>query len=97
MGAGRILIIEDEAPIRRFLRVVLEAHDFEVCESATGRDGIGRSATASPDIVILDLGLPDIDGNEVVTRLREWSPLLLLVLSVPFGSESCRERVCHSV
>lgn len=90
MGAGRILIIEDEAPIRRFLRVALEAHDFEVCESATGRDGIGRAATASPDIVILDLGLPDIDGKEVVKRLREWSALPILVLSV---RESEAEKV----
>lgn len=90
MGAGRILIIEDEAPIRKFLRVALEAHDFEVSESATGRDGIASAATESPDIVILDLGLPDIDGKEVVKRLREWSALPVLVLSV---RESEAEKV----
>jgi two-component system KDP operon response regulator KdpE len=90
MSSGRILIIEDEAPIRTFLRVALEAHDLEVCESATGRDGISRAATDSPDIVILDLGLPDIDGKEVVKRLREWSGLPILILSV---RESESEKV----
>lgn len=90
MGSGRILIIEDEAPIRKFLRVALEAHDFKVSESATGRDGIASAATESPDIVILDLGLPDIDGKEVVKRLREWSALPILVLSV---RESEAEKV----
>jgi len=90
MSAGRILIIEDEAPIRKFLRVALEAHDFAVSESATGRAGIASAATESPDIIILDLGLPDIDGKEVVKRLREWSALPILVLSV---RESEAEKV----
>jgi two-component system KDP operon response regulator KdpE len=82
MSAGRVLLIEDEAPIRKFLRVALEAHDLEVRESPTGRDGIGKAATEAPDIVILDLGLPDLDGKEVVRRLREWSDLPILILSV---------------
>jgi two-component system, OmpR family, KDP operon response regulator KdpE len=90
MRAGRVLLIEDEAPIRKFLRVALEAHDLEVLDCATGRDGIGKAATESPDIVILDLGLPDIDGKEVVKRLREWSDLPILVLSV---RESEAEKV----
>lgn len=82
MSAGRILIIEDDPPIRKFLRVALEAHGFGVVEAGTGREGLGRAATASPDIVILDLGLPDTDGKKVVAGIREWSSVPILVLSV---------------
>lgn len=90
MSAGRVLLIEDEAPIRKFLRVALEAHDLEVIEASSGRDGTNRAATEAPDIVIVDLGLPDIDGKEVVKRLREWSDLPILILSV---RESEAEKV----
>jgi two-component system, OmpR family, KDP operon response regulator KdpE len=79
---GRVLIVEDEAPIRKVLRVALEAHGFDIVESPTGRDGIAKAATASPDLVILDLGLPDFDGKDVVKAIREWSTLPILVLSV---------------
>ncbi len=82
MNIGRILIIEDEPQIRKFLRIALEANGFEVVEAANGRDGIGKSATESPDLVILDLGLPDMDGKNVIARIREWSAVPILILSV---------------
>ncbi|QXI65469.1 KDP operon transcriptional regulatory protein KdpE (plasmid) [Paracoccus marcusii] len=79
---ARILIIDDEAPIRRFLRVALEAQGHHVTEAATGRDGIEACALTTPEAVILDLGLPDMDGRAVLARLREWSQVPVLVLSV---------------
>ncbi|MCQ8781873.1 response regulator [Mangrovibrevibacter kandeliae] len=82
MSAGRILIVDDEPQIRRFLRIALEAHGFKVVEAARGEDGVAKSATEQPDLVILDLGLPDIDGKEVVRRIREWSRVPILILSV---------------
>jgi two-component system, OmpR family, KDP operon response regulator KdpE len=79
---ARILIVEDEPPIRKFLRVALEANGFEVVDAASGREGLGRAATDTPDLVILDLGLPDLDGKDVVARIREWSQMPVLILSV---------------
>ena len=81
-GGARILVIDDEAQIRRFLHVALEAHGHMVLEAATGREGEGKAATEGPDLVVLDLGLPDIDGKDVVARIREWSQVPILVLSV---------------
>jgi two-component system KDP operon response regulator KdpE len=79
---ARILVVDDEAQIRKFLRIALEASGFEVVEATHGAEGIARCATASPTLVILDLGLPDMDGKEVVRRIREWSEVPILVLSV---------------
>jgi DNA-binding response OmpR family regulator len=79
---ARILIVDDEAPIRRFLRIVLEAEGHEVTEAERGRAGIERAATGAPDAVLLDLGLPDIDGKAVIAGIREWSSVPILVLSV---------------
>jgi two-component system KDP operon response regulator KdpE len=76
-----VLVIEDEAPIRKFLRAALEAQGFSIVESATGQDGIAQAATRAPDLLLLDLGLPDTDGFEVVRRVREWSRVPILVLS----------------
>lgn len=79
---ARVLIVDDEMAIRRFLRTVLEAHDYQVFEAASGDAGLVAVAQQRPDIVILDLGLPDIDGVEVTRRLREWSEIPIVVLSV---------------
>ncbi len=79
--APGVLVVEDDAPIRRFLRAGLEASGFTMLEATTGADGISQAATRSPEIVLLDLGLPDMDGIEVVRRLREWSGVPILVLS----------------
>ena len=79
---ARILIVDDEAPIRRFLRVALEAEGHHVTDAATGRAGIEAAALTTPEAVILDLGLPDMDGRAVLARLREWSQVPVLILSV---------------
>lgn len=82
MSAGaRILVIEDEAPIRRFLKIALEAAGFAVEEAERGRHGIELAATRAPDLVVLDLGLPDMDGRAVIAAIRDWSTLPILVLS----------------
>lgn len=82
MNTGRILLVEDDPGIRKFLRVALEAQGFGLEEAATGRDGIAKAATVQPDLVVLDLGLPDMDGKEVIARIREWSQVPILILSV---------------
>ena len=81
-GIARILVIDDEPQIRKFLRISLNAYGYEVIEAVRGEDGLGKCATASPDLVILDLGLPDLDGHEVIARIREWSKVPIIVLSV---------------
>lgn len=76
-----LLIIEDEAPIRRFLRATLPNEGYRLVEADSGEQGLRLAVNQPPDIVILDLGLPDIDGLEVIRRLREWSKVPILVLS----------------
>ena len=76
------LIIDDEVQIRRLLRVVLEGEDYQVHEAETGQQGLMEIARWRPAIILLDLGLPDLDGLEVLKRLREWSKAPVLVLSV---------------
>lgn len=80
-----LLVIDDERQIRRLLRVTLEAAGYRVREAESGSHGIQEIAAAAPDGVVLDLGLPDLDGVEVVRRLREWTTLPILVLSVRDG------------
>jgi len=82
-----ILVIDDERQIRRLLRVTLEAGGYRVLEAETGTLGLQEIAHQAPDGVILDLGLPDLDGTEVIRRLREWSRVPVLVLSVREGEE----------
>ncbi len=79
---ARILVIDDEAPIRRLLRVALEAEGHAVIEAATARDGIAAVAREAPGLVVLDLGLPDADGLTVLRGIRGWSQVPVLVLSV---------------
>ncbi len=83
----RVLVIDDEVQIRRFLRISLEANGYEVHEAAAGREGISRAAQLRPDVIILDLGLPDMDGLEVLRRLREWTPTPTIILSVRDADE----------
>ncbi len=77
-----ILVVDDEPQIRRFLRAGLGLHGYEVVEAATGREGIRRVAADRPDLVVLDLGLPDLDGLEVLATIRGWSEVPVFVLSV---------------
>jgi two-component system KDP operon response regulator KdpE len=76
------LIIDDEVQIRRLLRVVLEGENYSVHEAETGQQGLMEIASRRPAIILLDLGLPDLDGLDVLKRLREWSEVPVLVLSV---------------
>jgi two-component system, OmpR family, KDP operon response regulator KdpE len=83
MSAERtILIIDDEPPIRRLLRLTLEPHGYRIYEAGDGQLGLQEAAGRRPDVIILDLGLPDMDGVAVLKRLREWSQTPVLVLSV---------------
>ncbi|MEW6123201.1 MAG: response regulator [Pseudomonadota bacterium] len=84
-AAPRILVIEDEAPIRRFLKIVLASAGYEMMEAERGRVGVERAATSAPDAVMLDLGLPDMDGKAVIAAIRDWSQVPILVLSVRDG------------
>ncbi len=76
-----IVVIEDDPQIRRFLRTGLAAHEFEVHEAETGKLGLILAATRKPDLIILDLGLPDVDGLEVIRKLREWTSRPVIILS----------------
>jgi two-component system, OmpR family, KDP operon response regulator KdpE len=76
-----ILVIEDEEPIRKFLRVSLGAQGYRLVESATGKDGLLQAATAQPDLIILDLGLPDMDGVDLTRQIREWSKVPIIIVS----------------
>jgi two-component system KDP operon response regulator KdpE len=77
----QVLVIEDEPQIRRFLKATLGARGYRVLEAPSGEEGATLAASHNPDVVLLDLGLPDIDGLEVVKRIREWSPMPIVVLS----------------
>jgi two-component system KDP operon response regulator KdpE len=76
------LVIDDERAIRRLLRVLLEVEGYQVCEAETGKLGLQMAASRRPDVILLDLGLPDMDGLTVLKRLREWSRTPVLILTV---------------
>jgi two-component system KDP operon response regulator KdpE len=80
-----LLVIEDEPQMRHFLRVSLTASGYRVVESESGMDGTAQAAIRSPDIIVLDLGLPDLDGIEVTRRIRAWSRVPIIVLSARGG------------
>ena len=77
-----ILVVDDEPAIRRFLRTSLGAHGYTIMEAVSGEDALKAVTTSHQDIIILDLGLPDIDGVEVTRRLREWTTIPIIILSV---------------
>lgn len=76
-----ILLIEDEPEIRRFLRTSLPAHGFRLHEATTGKDGFIEIKARNPDLILLDLGLPDLDGTEMIRQVREWTQIPIVVLS----------------
>ncbi len=76
-----VLVIDDESQMRRFLRASLASNGYQVFEAETGADGLAQAATRNPDLVLLDLGLPDLDGLVVAERLREWAKMPIIVLS----------------
>jgi two-component system, OmpR family, KDP operon response regulator KdpE len=77
----RVLVVDDEPAIHRFLTPALEANGYEVLKAVDGAEGLRRMAADAPDVVVLDLGLPDIDGKDVIGRVREWSEVPIVVLS----------------
>ena len=77
----RILIIEDDRSIRKFFRTILEANRYDVISADTGEEGYSLITSQCPDLVILDLGLPDMDGMEILSRLRKWSGMPVVVIS----------------
>lgn len=81
-AAPRALVIDDEVQLRRLLRLVLESKGYEVFEAENGTQGMDQTIFRKPDVILLDLGLPDMDGLEVLKRLREWTETPVLVLSV---------------
>ena len=76
-----ILLIEDEKPVQRFLAASLPSHGYRLLAAATGQEGLARAADYNPDVILLDLGLPDMDGLDVTRRLREWSSVPIIVIS----------------
>ena len=80
--SATILVIDDEPQIRKFLRISLVSQGYTVLEAATGADGLSQAALGRPDVLVLDLGLPDMDGQQVLREFREWSNAPVLVLSV---------------
>lgn len=90
-GKGaRVLVVDDELAIRRYLHSSLSAHGFQMFEAATGREALKAVPIARPDVIILDLGLPDLDGVDVTRSLREWTAIPILILSV-------RDRECDKI
>ncbi len=78
----KILIIEDDPQIRKFLVITLTSHDYSVIPAESGLAGVRLATSVKPDVILLDLGLPDIDGMDVIRKVREWSKLPIIVLSV---------------
>lgn len=89
-SAPHILVIDDELQIQRAIRTILTEKGFRVSTASRGEEGLALAATTQPDLVILDLGLPDMDGVEVCTRLREWTQTPVIILSV---RDSERDKV----
>ncbi|MHB1891874.1 MAG: response regulator, partial [Acidimicrobiales bacterium] len=87
MAMARLVVIDDEMPLLRALTIGLKARGYEIFGARTGADGLAEVALRVPDVVVLDLGLPDIDGVEVCRRIRQWSDVPVVVLSA-HGSEA---------
>ena len=93
MAKTEVLIIDDEAPIRKLLDITLGSNGYSVKQAATAREGLSLAASHSPDLVILDLGLPDEDGQSVLKKLRQWYTAPVLILSVQNGERDIIEAL----
>lgn len=81
MSKFQILVVEDDIPVRNLITTTLKAHDYRFISTGTGEGAVMETATHNPDVILLDLGLPDIDGVEVITRIRSWSNVPIIVIS----------------
>ena len=87
MNSAQILIIDDEAQIRKLLQITLRSNDYIVTEASTAKDGLITAANHPPDLILLDLGLPDEDGHSVLKKLREWFTKPVIIISVQNNEE----------
>lgn len=87
MTKNKILIIDDESQIRLLLKITLSTHDYQIIEAETGKEGLALASSQLPDCIILDLGLPDLDGHEVLKLLRNWYHKPVIILSVRNSEE----------
>lgn len=87
MNSAEILIIDDEIQIRKLLEITLQSNDYKVSEAATAREGLIKAANHPPDMILLDLGLPDENGHSVLQKLREWYNKPIIILSVQSSEE----------
>src|SRR4051812_47476584 len=87
MNNGKILVIDDEIQIRKLLEITLQSNDFAVMAAATAKEGLIAAAQYAPDLIILDIGLPDENGHSVLKKLREWYSKSVIILSVQSSEE----------
>lgn len=87
MNNATVLVIDDEVQIRKLLTITLQSNDFKVLEAATGKEGLSSVASHPPDLILLDLGLPDENGHEVLRHLREWYSNPIIIISVQSSEE----------
>src|SRR6185369_15990931 len=87
MNSAEILVIDDEVQMRRLLEITLQSNDYSVKEAATAKEGLIAAANHPPDLIILDLGLPDEDGHSLLKKLREWYQKSIIILSVQSNEE----------
>lgn len=93
MNKGEILVIDDEPQIRKLLKISLESHDYKVVQATTGAEGLALAASHSPELVILDIGLPDKSGHEILIELRGWYEKSIIMLSVQNGEKDIIEAL----
>ena len=87
MTKATILVIDDEVQIRKLLEITLESNDYAVSQAGNGKEGLALAATHPPDLILLDLGLPDLSGHLVLRELREWYTNPVVILSVQSSEE----------
>ncbi len=87
MNSAQILVIDDEAQIRKLLRITLQSNDYSVAEAENAKDGLIAAANHPPDVILLDLGLPDRDGHSLLTELRQWYAKPVIIISVQNNEE----------
>src|SRR6187402_2066748 len=95
MSNATVLVIDDEAQIRKLLSIILQSHDFNVVEASTAKEGLAIVVSHPPDMIILDLGLPDRSGHEVLSHLREWYINPIIILSVQSSEEDIVKALDH--